>query len=188
MTADEEIKYDNTMNDNKLLIRDAVEADLPGILEIYNHSILYTTAVYDYTPHTLEMRRTWFGQKQLHNHPVIVAEIGGEVAGFASFGPYRPWAAYKYTVENSVYVHPGYRGHGIGKRLLGVTIDRAKELDVHVIIAGIDATNEASIRLHTNFGFTEAGHFKEVGFKFNRWLDLVFYHLLLKTPEQPNEQ
>lgn len=175
------------MQQTNLLLRDAVEADLPAILEIYNHSILYTTAVYDYTPHTLDMRKSWFGQKQAHGHPVVVAEVNGQVAGFASFGPYRPWAAYKYTVENSVYVHPDYRGYGLGKKLLAETIERARQLEVHVIIAGIDAANEVSIALHKNFGFTEAGHFREVGFKFNRWLDLVFYQLILETPRHASE-
>ena len=164
-----------------------MEADLPAILEIYNHAVLHTTAVYDYEPHTLDMRRQWFEQKQLHRHPVIVSEHGEDIAGFASFGPYRPWAAYKYTVENSVYVHPGFRGKGIGKLLLAEIIEKAKEMNIHVIMAGIDATNEVSIGLHKSFGFREAGHFKEVGFKFNRWLDLAFYQLILHVPD-PAEQ
>lgn len=172
---------------NQLLIRDASENDLPAILDIYNHSILHTTAVYDYLPHTLEMRTKWFAQKKADMHPVLVAEQEGAVAGFASFGPFRPWAAYHYTVENSVHVHPGYRGQGVGKQLLGTTIERAEKADVHVVIAGIDATNAVSIGLHKSFGFTRAGCFEQVGFKFNRWLDLEFYLLLLQTPAHPAE-
>ena len=170
-----------------MLIRDATEADLPAILAIYNHSIMHTTAVYDYKPHTLEMRTTWFEQKQVAGQPVMVAVIGEAVAGFASYGPFRPWAAYKYTVENSVHVHPHFQGRGVGKKLLAVTIEKAQQADVHVIIAGIDATNKASIRLHTGFGFVRAGCFEQVGFKFNRWLDLEFYLLLLQTPAHPME-
>ena len=93
-----------------MMIRDAGTDDLPAILEIYNHSIMHTTAVYDYKPHTLDMRKQWFEQKQSAGLPVIVAVISGVVAGFASYGPFRPWAAYKYTVENSVHVHPSYQG------------------------------------------------------------------------------
>lgn len=170
-----------------LLLRNATEHDLPEILAIYNHSILHTTAVYDYTPHTLDMRRKWFEQKQEGGYPVIVADKDHAVAGFASYGPFRSWAAYKYTVENSVYVHPVFQGMGIGKQLLAVTIERAKQLEVHTILAGIDATNKASIRLHTGFGFVQAAHFSQVGFKFNKWLDLAFYQLLLQTPDQPAE-
>ncbi|MBE7174304.1 MAG: N-acetyltransferase [Williamsia sp.] len=175
------------LEENRLLIREAIEQDLPAILEIYNHSIQHTTAVYDYKPHTMDMRRTWFAQKRADGQPVLVALKDGAIAGFASYGPFRPWAAYKYTVENSIHVHPRFRGQGVGKQLLAVTIEKAKQADVHVIIAGIDATNQVSIRLHTSFGFERAGCFREVGFKFNRWLDLEFYQLLLQTPEHPAE-
>lgn len=173
--------------DTKLLIREATENDLPAILEIYNHSILHTTAVYDYHAHTLDMRRKWFEQKCADGQPVLVAVKGGVIAGFASYGPFRPWAAYKYTVENSVHVHPGFRGQGVGRQLLALTIERARQADVHAIIAGIDATNAVSIKLHTSFGFVRAGCFEQVGFKFNRWLDLEFYQLLLQTPAHPTE-
>ena len=173
--------------ETELLTREATEDDLPAILEIYNHSILHTTAVYDYHPHTLDMRRRWFEQKQAGGQPVMVAVKGEAIAGFASYGPFRPWAAYKYTVENSVHVHPSFQAQGVGKLLLAVTIEKAKQADVHVIIAGIDATNKASINLHTHFGFVRAGCFEQVGFKFNRWLDLEFYLLLLQTPAHPME-
>ena len=160
-------------------IRHAVEADLPQILDIYNDAILNTTAVYDYGPHTIDMRKQWFKTKQQQGFPVFVAEENNELLGFSSIGPFRAWAAYKYSVENSVYVKDGQRGKGIGKLLMRPLIDNAKALLYHTIIAGIDAENEASIALHKQFGFVEVAHFKEVGFKFGRWLDLVFMQLIL---------
>jgi phosphinothricin acetyltransferase len=166
-------------------VRTALETDLEAILEIYNDAVVNTTAVYDYEPHTLEMRKQWFRIKEAQGYPVFVAEANGKVVGFSSIGPWRAWAAYKYSVENSIYVAADQRGKGIGKKLLEPLIEAAKQLDLHTIIAGIDATNEVSINLHRKFGFTEAGTFKQVGFKFGRWLDLTFMQLLLKTPEQP---
>ena len=169
-------------------IRTAGDKDLEAILEIYNDAILNTTAVYDYEPHTLEMRRQWFRIKEAQGFPVFVAEDNGKVVGFSSIGPFRAWAAYKYSVENSIYVAAGQRGKGIGKLLLEPLIKAATELDLHTIIAGIDATNEVSIKLHRSFGFEEVAQFKQVGYKFGRWLDLTFMQLLLKTPEQPVEE
>ncbi|MEW5887826.1 MAG: N-acetyltransferase family protein [Pseudomonadota bacterium] len=168
-------------------IRSAREADVPAILAIYNDAILHTTAVYDYAPHTLEMRLEWFRAKQQDGFPVLVAEEAGEVVGFGALGPFRAWAAYKYTVENSIYVAPGRRGQGIGKRLLPPLIEAARALDMHAIVAGIDAANEVSLRLHRAFGFEQVAHFRQVGYKFGRWLDLVFMQRLLDTPAQPRE-
>ncbi|MDX2049472.1 MAG: GNAT family N-acetyltransferase [Chitinophagaceae bacterium] len=166
-------------------IRNATERDLPALLEIYNDIILHTTAVYDYEPHTLEMRQVWFKTKVEQGFPVFVAEEDGKILGFSSIGPFRAWAAYKYSVENSVYVASSERGKGIGKLLIPPLIEAAKQLKLHTIIAGIDATNEASIKLHKSFGFAEVAHFKEVGWKFERWLDLKFLQLVLDTQMHP---
>jgi len=168
-----------TVGQPNISIRLATEDDLPGMLEIYNDIILNTTAVYEYEPHTLEMRRQWFLTKQEQRFPVFLAEEDGNLAGFSSMGPFRAWAAYKYSVENSVYVKSGLRGKGIGRLLLAPLIGAARNLKMHTIIAGIEATNEASIKLHESFGFKEVAHFKEVGWKFERWLDLKFLQLLL---------
>ena len=162
-----------------VIIREAKENDLPGLLEIYNEIILNTTAVFEYEPHTLEMRRNWFQTKQQQGFPVFVAEEGEQIRGFSSFGPFRAWAAYLYSVENSVYVSEDARGKGIGKLLIPPLIDAAQKLGLHTLIASIEATNEASIRLHNYFGFKEVACFKEVGWKFNRWLDLKFLQLIL---------
>jgi L-amino acid N-acyltransferase len=162
-----------------MIIRTATENDLPQLLAIYNDIILYTTAVYDYEPHTLEMRQAWFKVRQEQGFPVFVAEEENRLVGFSSIGPFRAWAAYRYSVENSVYVAASERGKGIGKLLMPPLIRAAISMHMHTIIAGIDATNEASIKLHQRFGFGEVAYFKEVGWKFERWLDLKFLQLIL---------
>jgi L-amino acid N-acyltransferase YncA len=166
-------------------IRKATEKDLGQILSIYNDVIVNTTAVYEYKPHTLQMRTEWFRTKQQQGFPVFVAEEDGVIHGLSSIGPFRAWAAYKYSVENSIYVASQSRAKGIGKLLMPPLIDAATELNMHTIIAAIDASNETSIRLHKYFGFEEVAHFRQVGYKFGRWLDLKFLQLILKTPEQP---
>lgn len=168
-------------------VRQATRKDIPEMLSIYNDIILNTTAVYDYKPHTIEMRQTWYKTKQEQGLPVFVADENGAVVGFSSIGPFRAWAAYKYSVENSVYVRSDQRGKGIGKLLIPPLIDAAKQLQMHTVIAGIDATNETSIRLHRGFGFVETAHFRQVGYKFGRWLDLKFFQLILNTPDKPEE-
>jgi L-amino acid N-acyltransferase len=173
---------------NNLIVRPAKETDLQGILEIYNDAILTTTSVYSYKPHTIEMRREWYEEKLKKHLPVLVAEMNGFVAGFATYGPFRIWAAYKYTVENSVYVRKEMRGQGIGKNLLKELIEQAKKSEVHALVAGIDADNAVSIRLHEKFGFVEAGHFKQVGYKFQHWLDLKLYELVLDSHFVPTEE
>jgi len=160
-------------------IRDAVREDIPKILEIYNDIILRTTAVYDYQPHTLLLREAWFDTKQKDGWPVFIAEEYGLMLGFSSIGPFRAWAAYQYSVENSIYVAAGMRGKGIGRLLLEPLVKAAKAKKMHTIIAGIDAGNQASLKLHQSFGFVEVAHFKEVGYKFGRWLDLTFLQLML---------
>ena len=159
----------------------------PEILDIFNDAILNTTALYDYTPWTMEAMKTWFATKQEHGFPIIgiVDEETGKLMGFGSFGMFRVRPAYKYTIENSLYVHRDYRGRGLGKILLSEIIKKATEQQFHCIVGVIDAANDVSIHLHTSFGFRHAGTIKQVGFKFNRWLDVDFYELLLPTPEQP---
>jgi phosphinothricin acetyltransferase len=170
-----------------ITIREAREADLPVLLAIYNHVILNTTAVYTYEAQTIEARKAWYADKIAAGYPVFVAEEEGAVIGFSSYGPFRAWPAYKYTIENSVYVAEGQRGKGVGKLLIQPLIDSAKAKEYHAIIAGIDSANDASIRLHASFGFVEIAHFREVGYKFGRWLDLTFMELLLDTPGRPVE-
>jgi phosphinothricin acetyltransferase len=169
-------------------VRLAEEKDLPEILAIYNDIIVNTTAVYDYEPHTAAMRKQWWETKKEQGFPVFVAEADHKIVGFSSIGPFRAWAAYKFSVENSVYVSPDSRGKGVGKLLIRPLIEAAKKLQMHTILAGIDASNEASVKLHEWFGFKEVAHFKEVGYKFDRWLDLKFLQLILDTPVSPDEE
>ncbi len=164
-----------------ITVRHATENDLPQILDIYNDIIKNTTAVYYYEPHTLEMRKAWFDERQKWGFPIFVAEENDIILGMSTIGPFRVPTAYKYSVENTVHVAAHARGKGIGKLLLAPLIEAAKELGMHTIIAGIDASNGVSLHLHKSFGFEEVAHFKQVGFKFERWLDLKFLQLML-TP------
>jgi phosphinothricin acetyltransferase len=161
-------------------IRPATRADLPGILEIYNDAVLTTTATYDYEPRTLEHRTQWFEERQRDNYPVFVAvDDAGRVVGWSALNPFHARMGYRFTSENSVYVAADMRGKGVGKLLLAPLIEGAKARGLHAIIAVIDADNEASIRLHAAFGFEKVGHFKQTGFKFNRWLDVAYMEKLL---------
>jgi L-amino acid N-acyltransferase len=162
-------------------ICDATEEDVPGILAIFNDVIARTTAVYREAPVTLEERRTWRQSRLEQGFPVLVARQEDSVLGFASFGEFRAWPCYRNTVEHTVHVHPDARGQGIGKRLVQALLPRATALGKHVMVAGIDGDNAVSLRLHVGLGFTEVGRFREVGRKFDRWLDLVFMQRLLES-------
>jgi L-amino acid N-acyltransferase len=155
-------------------IRDADESDLPGLLAIYNDVIATSTAVYAYLPVTLQDRTQWWRGRTDQGYPVLVAVDGSSVLGFSTFGDFRAWPGYRFTVEHSVHVRGDCRGHGVGKELVKALFPRAEALGKHVMIAGIDAANDASIRFHERLGFERAGHLREVGHKFDRWLDLVF--------------
>ncbi|WP_377807953.1 N-acetyltransferase family protein [Azospirillum sp. A29] len=154
-------------------IRAAEEADLPAILAILNDAILNTTAVWSLTPVTLDQRRAWMADRKAKGMPILVSEQDGSVVGFASYGEFRAWEGYKHTVEHSIYVESTVRGRGIGRGLLAALLDDAKLNGKHMIVAGIEAENTASIRLHAGFGFVEAGCLRQVGRKFDRWLDLL---------------
>jgi L-amino acid N-acyltransferase YncA len=161
-----------------VLIRDATEADLPGILAIYNHVIATSSAVYTETPATLDDRKAWFAARRAAGYPVRIA-MENSLLGFASFGDFRPWPGYALSVEHSVFVHEAARGRGVGAALVQRLIDDAGALGKHVMIGGIDAGNAASIALHRKLGFTEAGRLREVARKFGNWLDLVFMQRML---------
>lgn len=157
-----------------------------AILSIFNDAIANSTALYEYEPRTMDTMRAWFDTKAKGNFPVLgLEDESGALMGFASYGSFRAFAAYKYTVEHSVYVDSRFRGRGVGRRLLGEIIEAAKSQHYHMMIGGIDADNAASIALHRSLGFTHCASIKQAGFKFGRWLDLEFYQLLLPTPAQP---
>lgn len=154
-------------------IRRAVEADLPGILAIYNKAVAQTTAIWNDDPVDLENRRAWLEARRKLGYPVLVADAGGAVLGYGSFGDFRAFQGYRHTVEDSLYVAEAARRRGVAASLLGALIAEAQALKKHVMIAAITGGNEASIRLHARFGFVETGRLGEVGTKFGRWLDLV---------------
>lgn len=157
-----------------------------AILDIFNDAIANSTALYDYKPRAAESMTGWFEAKTRGNYPVIgVEDDAGRLLGFASYGPFRAWPAYKYTVEHSVYVDARFRGQGVGRALLGAVILAAEKQDYHVMVGGIDAANAVSIKLHESLGFKACGIVRHAGFKFGRWLDLAFYQLILRTPAAP---
>ncbi len=167
------------MNSNNIKIRIASEQDIPAILEIVNHEILHSTVLYEYESRSLEAQLTWFKEKQEANWPIIVAELHSTVVGFGTYGSFRARPAYQNSIEHSVYVHKDHRGKAIGTALLIALIQRAKSNGFHTMIAGIDSSNMGSVEFHRKFGFEVVGTFKEVGFKFDKWLDVVFMQLLL---------
>lgn len=164
----------------EIKIRPAVFSDLDTILEIVNHQILHSTSIYDYEPRDFEAQKLWFTDKQNQNLPVIVAEYDNAPIGFATFGSFRPKAAYQFTVEHSVYVSEDFKGIGAGKLLLAELIQLAKEQGYHTMIGVIDSENQGSIGFHQKYGFEIAGTIKESGYKFDRWLHSVFLQLILK--------
>ena len=166
------------MQDQAAIVRPATESDLVAINDIYNHYVLHSTCTYQEALEPLEARQQWF-RRHGDPHPVIAAEMEGRVVGWGSLSPYHVRSAYRRTVENSVYVHHQQHRRGIGALILLDLIVRARNLGHHVIIAGIDAGQTASAALHARFHFETVGHFQQVGFKFGRWLDVMYMELIL---------
>ena len=169
-------------------IRDSIPTDLPAILEIYNDAVTHTTAVWNDVRVDLGNRAAWLADRQARGFPVLVAEANdGQVIAYASYGDWRAWPGYRHTVEHSIYVASPYRGRGIGRALLLALIGRARGARKHVMIGGIEASNSASICLHTSLGFETVARLNQVGCKFGRWLDLVFMQLTLdQLPAPPD--
>ena len=156
------------------------------ILAIFNEAILNTTALYDYHPRTEKMMEDWFTAKQKGNYPIIgLVDEQNTLLAFGTYGMFRERPAYKYTVEHSLYVHTAHQGKGYGKIILQLIIEAARAQEYHSLVAGIDAANEVSKKLHSSFGFKHYGTLPEVGFKFGTWLNLDFYQLILDTPLNP---
>ena len=156
------------------LVRDAAEADLAGILAIYNHAVAHSTAIWNDVLVDLENRRTWWRGRVDAGYPVLVAVEDEQVLGYASYGPFRPFDGYRQTVEHSVYVAEAARRRGVANALLHALEGRARAAGMHVMLGGIAADNQPSLRLHQKFGFVETARMPEVGQKFGRYLDLVF--------------
>lgn len=159
-----------------------------AILDILNEAIMSSTALYDYEPRSIESMRKWFDAKDAGSYPVIgVENEDGSLMAFASYGIFRAWPAYKYSVEHSVYVHADHRGKGLGRTLMRELIAAARAQGYHTLIGAIDSGNQVSIALHERLGFQRGGTLRQVGFKFGRWLDVVWYQLLLDTPAAPQD-
>ena len=161
-----------------LSIRAARPGDLGTINDIYNHYVVHSTTTYDVEPNTAEERARWF-EEHGPEHPVIVAERDGVVIGFGSLSRFRTRFAYRHSVEDSVFVRHDIFRQGIGSAILADLVSRAKALGHHTVIGGIDAEQEASIALHARHGFAEVARMREVGYKFGRWLDVVFMQRML---------
>ena len=160
----------------------------PAILSILNDAILTSTALYDYAAREPSSMNGWFESKTLGRVPVWGArDEQGTLLGFATYGSFRAWPAYKYSVEHSVYVAQSARGRGVGQALMQQLIQTAQEQQYHVMIGGIDAANAESIAFHLKLGFRHAGTIQHAGFKFGRWLELAFYQLILPTPHEPRD-
>lgn len=168
------------------LIECTEEKHATAVLSIFNHAIIHSTALFDYKPRPVESMKSWFEVKRKNNFPVIGVEDDDEnLLGFVSYGTFRGWPAYKYSVEHSIYVHHEHRKKGIGGILLKSMVARAVEQNYHLLIGCIEATNMASIHLHQKHGFTHSGTIAQAGYKFGRWLDVAFYQLVLRTPHEP---
>ena len=155
-------------------------AHAAAILDLFNEAIVHSTALYDYQPRPPESMVDWFRTKEANGFPVIGAEDdSGQLAGFATYGIFRPGAGYTVTAEHSIYIHKDFRGQGLGHELMRRLIETAARKGVHSLVGVLDAGNTASIALHEKLGFTLAGTLKEAGFKFDRWLDVRFYQRIL---------
>jgi L-amino acid N-acyltransferase len=163
-------------------IRVAVREDFEQITEIYNSIVVGSTAVYNDQPATVDERVAWWSGRLEKGFPVLVAVEGESVLGYGSFGEFRSWPGYRFTVEGTVHVREGMRGRGVGGRLLSQLVERARGMGKHVMIAGVDAGNEASLKFLQANGFVPAGELREVGFKFGRYLDLRFLQFWLTPP------
>ncbi|HKA58932.1 MAG TPA: GNAT family N-acetyltransferase [Gemmatimonadales bacterium] len=167
-------------------IRPATDADLAAVTAIFNDVIATSTAVYYFDATSLAERTAWFETRRAAGFPVLVAERDGAVLGFSSFAEFRgAWPGYRYSVEHSVHVRADCRGQGIGPRLVAALFPLASAMGKHVMIGGIDAANQASLHMHARLGFQQVAHFREVGHKFGRWLDLVFMQRFLEPPGAP---
>ena len=168
-------------------IRDAHAGDIEAVTAIYNDAVSNTLAIWNERTVDAANRAAWLADRQRAGYPVLVAiDAQGPVAGYASFGDWRPFEGFRHTVEHSVYVRADRRGAGVGKALMVELIARARGLRKHVMVAGIEAGNAGSIALHKQLGFEEVGLMRQVGTKFGAWLDLAFLQLQLDARSDPD--
>jgi L-amino acid N-acyltransferase YncA len=164
-----------------MIIRDAVAADLEAINAIYNQVLKTSTAIYSENPVSDQERLDWWKQRSEHGYPTVVATEREAILAFASFGDFRSSPGYRYTVEHTVHVHRSWRGRGVGTALVEDLIFRARSAGKHVMVGGVDADNQSSLRFHERLGFEQVAHLREVGYKHDRFLDLILLQYWL-TP------
>ncbi|WP_374258561.1 GNAT family N-acetyltransferase [Yokenella regensburgei] len=169
-----------------MMIRYACKDDCGAIAEIYNHAVLHTAAIWNDKTVDIHNRLAWFEAREMAGYPVLVSEEEGEITGYASFGDWRAFDGFRHTVEHSVYVHPLHQGKGLGRALLTRLIAEARRAGKHVMVAGIESQNHASLKLHAQLGFITTGEMPQVGAKFGRWLDLTFMQLQLDDRQDPD--
>jgi len=170
------------------LIRSATEHDLPAITAIYNASVLTETASWDDQQLSLENRRAWLVHHTTDPYVTLVAELDGEVVGYAAYGTFREKAGWALTAEHSIYLTSAAKGRGIGTLLLSQLVDAATARGIHVLLGVLSADNEASLRLHEKLGFVETARMPQVGKKFGRWLDAVVVQRVLDDRERPGDR
>ena len=169
-----------------MIVRHASKEDCAAIGEIYNHAVLHTAAIWNDKTVDTDNRIAWFEARTFAGYPVLVSEEDGTITGYASFGDWRAFDGFRHTVEHSVYVHPDHQGKGIGRTLMKALIIEVRKIGKHVMVAGIEAQNHASIHLHETLGFVTTGQMPQVGTKFGRWLDLTFMQLQLDERSDPD--
>lgn len=169
-----------------MTIRYAGKDDCAAIAAIYNHAVLHTAAIWNDQTVDADNRIAWFEARTLMGYPVLVSEENGEITGYAAFGEWRAFDGFRHTVEHSVYVHPDHQGKGLGQALMVRLIEEAKRIGKHVMVAGIESQNAASIHLHEKLGFVTTAQMPQVGTKFGRWLDLTFMQLQLDDRSEPD--
>ena len=167
-------------------IRFATKEDCAAIAEIYNHAVVHTAAIWNDKTVDTDNRIAWFEARQFAHFPVLVSEENGVVTGYSSYGDWRAFDGFRHTAEHSVYVHPDHQGKGLGRALLTALIEEARRRGKHVMVAGIEAQNSASLHLHETLGFITTGQMPQVGTKFGRWLDLTFMQLQLDNRTDPD--
>lgn len=160
-------------------VRTATVADAEAIAAIYNHEILTSTATFDLVPRGLDDQRAWIDARSGAFTAIVAVDAAGQVVGFGALSPYKERPAYRTTVEDSVYVHRDHGRRGIGRLLLERLVTTARDSGFHAVMARIEASGTASRALHAACGFELVGVEREVGRKFNRWLDVAVMQRLL---------
>ncbi len=173
------------MKEKVLVIRRAQERDLPQITAIYNEAVLYTIATFHLYPRSLEEQKQWY-EEHSEKYPLLVAEEGGMVIAWACLSPYSEREGYQYTVSDSVYVREEFRRQRIGYELLSYLLEEAKRIGYHSVLAFIARENLPSIKLHEKLGFRLCGIMREVGYKFDRWVDVCIYQKMIDERGERN--